>query len=106
MALLSAIKKLLKTNYNQAQRRFTGVAGVLPYRQPPFTGTNCKIFTPNYNNMKTMLHQILDTLFTSLLLQIANNFNIAPVEYSFQPLPSYWEMNPCNKLINVNSHRN
>jgi hypothetical protein len=38
------LKRSLKTNYNQAQRRFTGVARFYPKPATSFTSTNCLIF--------------------------------------------------------------
>ncbi|WP_462254540.1 hypothetical protein [Ferruginibacter sp.] len=48
--------------------------------------------------MTTMIRLILNNSFTKLFQQFAFNYNAAPLQYSLQPLPSYWQMIPNNKI--------
>jgi hypothetical protein len=45
-----------------------------------------------------MIHLVLNNSFTKLFQQFAVNYNAAPVQYSLQPLPSYWQMIPNKKM--------
>ncbi len=45
-----------------------------------------------------MIRIILNNPFTMLLQQFTVNYNAAPVQYSLQTLPSYWQMIPYSKM--------
>ncbi len=47
--------------------------------------------------MKTMIRLILNNSITKLFQQFTVKYNAAPVQYSLQPLPSFWQMIPNKK---------
>ena len=50
--------------------------------------------------MKTMINLILnENLITALLERISTN--ISSKHLSFQPVPSYWELNPAERLAGM-----
>ncbi|WP_460554281.1 hypothetical protein [Ferruginibacter profundus] len=55
--------------------------------------------------MKTMIN-LLAVQFRNVLQLLSGKYNQAPVQYNFQPLPSYWTMSPDSSVAGLHNKRN
>ncbi|MGG9963781.1 hypothetical protein [Ferruginibacter sp. SUN106] len=55
--------------------------------------------------MKTTIN-LLAGQCKNILQLLSGKYNEAPVQYNFQPLPSYWAMSPDSRAVIMHTKRN